>query len=218
MIHVIPGDPVRAALGPTAPPELVAAWREDLGLNLPLWEQYLNYLQGLFTGDLGTSIVTRVPVIEIIAQRLPATASLALLAFLAAVIVAVPIGVAVAVATHRGRRRGLELGFASGSVFASAIPDFLLGVALVYIFGVQLQWLPVAGREGPESYILPVIALMVGPAAVLARIVRVGGDGSRPAAVLEFEQGSRADLHEAQRRLNGMHWKDRTLGVYLPLS
>lgn len=173
MIHVIPGDPVRAALGPTAPPELVAQWREDLGLNLPLWEQYLNYLQGLFTGDLGTSIVTRVPVIDIIAQRLPATASLALLAFLAAVIVAVPIGVAVAVATHRGRRRGLELGFASGSVFVSAIPDFLLGVALVYIFGVQLQLLPVAGREGPDSYILPVIALMVGPAAVLARIVRV---------------------------------------------
>ena len=93
MIHVIPGDPVRAALGPTAPPALVAQWREDLGLNLPLWEQYLNYLQGLFTGDLGTSIVSRVPVIDIIAQRLPATASLALLAFLAAVIVAVPLGV-----------------------------------------------------------------------------------------------------------------------------
>jgi RNA recognition motif-containing protein len=52
----------------------------------------------------------------------------------------------------------------------------------------------------------------------IARIVREEGDGSRPAAVLEFEQGSRAELHEAQRRLNGMHWKDRTLGVYLPLS
>ncbi len=173
MIHLVPGDPIRAALGPTAPPALVEQWREDLGLNLPLWEQYLQYLQGLFTGDLGTSIVTRVPVLDIIVQRLPATASLALLAFLAAVIVGVPLGVAVAVATHRGRGRGLELGFASGSVFVSAIPDFLLGVALVYIFGVQLQVLPVAGREGPESYILPVIALGLGVAAVLARIVRV---------------------------------------------
>ena len=84
-----------------------------------------------------------------------------------------PLGVAIAVATQRGRGRGLELGFASGSVFVSAIPDFLLGVALVYIFGVQLQLLPVAGREGPESYILPVISLAVGAAAVLARIVRV---------------------------------------------
>lgn len=173
MIHLVPGDPVRAALGPTASPELVAQWREDLGLNLPLWEQYLHYLQGLFTGDLGTSIVSRVPVLDIIMQRLPATASLAFLAFLVAVVVGVPIGVLVAVATHRGRGRGLELGFASGSVFVSAIPDFLLGVALVYIFGVQLQLLPVAGREGPESYILPVIALALGPAAVLARIVRV---------------------------------------------
>ncbi|GAA1966292.1 ABC transporter permease [Microbacterium deminutum] len=173
MIHLVPGDPIRAALGPTASPELVAQWREDLGLNLPLWEQYLHYLQGLFTGDLGTSIVSRVPVLDIIVQRLPATASLALLAFLVAVVVGVPIGVIVAVSTHRGRGRGLELGFASGSVFVSAIPDFLLGVALVYIFGVQLQLLPVAGREGPESYILPVIALALGPAAVLARIVRV---------------------------------------------
>lgn len=173
MIHLVPGDPVRAALGPTAPPELVAQWRKDLGLDLPLWEQYVHYLQGLFTGDLGNSIVTRVPVLDIIVQRLPATASLAVFAFLAAVVIGVPIGVGVAVMTHRGRGRGVELGFASGSVFVSAIPDFLLGVALVYIFGVQLQLLPVAGREGPESYILPVIALALGPAAVLARIVRV---------------------------------------------
>jgi peptide/nickel transport system permease protein len=173
MIHLVPGDPVRAALGPTAPPELVAQWRKDLGLDLPLWEQYVHYLQGLFTGDLGNSIVTRVPVLDIIIQRLPATASLAVFAFLAAVVIGVPIGVGVAVMTHRGRGRGVELGFASGSVFVSAIPDFLLGVALVYIFGVQLQLLPVAGREGPESYILPVIALALGPAAVLARIVRV---------------------------------------------
>jgi peptide/nickel transport system permease protein len=173
MIHLVPGDPVRAALGPTAPPELVAQWRKDLGLDLPLWEQYVHYLQGLFTGDLGNSIVTRVPVLDIIVQRLPATASLAVFAFLAAVVIGVPIGVGVAVMTHRGRGRGAELGFASGSVFVSAIPDFLLGVALVHIFGVQLQLLPVAGREGPESYILPVIALALGPAAVLARIVRV---------------------------------------------
>ena len=117
--------------------------------------------------------MTRVPVIDIIAQRLPATASLAFLAFVVAVVIAVPLGVLVAVATHRGRGRGLELGFAGGSVFVSAIPDFLLGVALVYVFGVQLQLLPVAGREGPESYILPVISLAVGTAAVLARIVRV---------------------------------------------
>lgn len=173
MIHLIPGDPVRAALGPTASAELVASRREALGLNDPLIVQYFNYLGGVLTGDFGVSIQSGLPVADTIAQRLPATASLAVLAFVFAVIVAIPVGVAVAVATRRGRGRKLELGFAGTSVFVSAIPDFLLGVALVAVFGVSLGWLPIAGRSGPESYILPVIALSLGPAAVLARIVRV---------------------------------------------
>lgn len=173
MIHLIPGDPVRAALGPTASAELVAAKRASLGLDDPLIVQYVDYFRGVLTGDFGVSIQSNLPVVDTIAQRLPATASLAVLAFLFAVVVSVPIGVAVAVATRRGRGRRLELGFAGGSVFVSAIPDFLLGVALVAVFGVTLGWLPIAGRSGPESYILPVIALALGPAAVLARIVRV---------------------------------------------
>jgi peptide/nickel transport system permease protein len=81
--------------------------------------------------------------------------------------------VAVAVATRRGRRRRTELTFASTSVVLGSIPDFLLGVALVYVFGVSLGWLPVAGNDGPESYVLPVLALAVGTAAILARIIRV---------------------------------------------
>ena len=173
MMHLVPGDPVRAAMGPTAPAAVVEARRESLGLNDPIWQQYLDYLQGLFTGDLGTSIGSQLPVAETIAQRLPATAALAVLAFLVAVIIAIPTGIAIAVATRRGRGRRLELGFTSSSVFISTIPDFLLGVFLVWVFGVSLGWLPVAGRGGPESYILPVIALAVGPAAILARIVRV---------------------------------------------
>jgi peptide/nickel transport system permease protein len=173
MIHLIPGDPVRTALGPTASAELVAAKRESLGLNDPLIVQYFDYIRNVLSGDFGTSIQSGLPVADVIAVRLPATASLAILAFLFAVLVSVPLGVAVAVATRRGRGRKLELGFASGSVFVSAIPDFLLGVALVAVFGVTLGWLPIAGRSGPESYILPVISLSLGAAAVLARIVRV---------------------------------------------
>lgn len=173
MIHLLPGDPVRAALGPTAPAELVAARRESLGLDEPLLTQYWNYLSGVLTGNLGVSFGSNLPVAQVIADRLPATASLAFLAFAFAIVVAVPVGVVVAVRTRRGRGRGLELGFASGSVFLSAIPDFLIGVALVWIFGVTLGWFPIAGRSGPESYVLPVLALAIGPAAVLARIVRV---------------------------------------------
>jgi len=173
MIHLIPGDPVRAALGPTAPAELVAARREALGLEDPLLVQYAHYLQGLVTGDLGTSLGSQLPVTDIVAQRLPATLSLALLAFLLAAALAVPIGVATGVLTRRGHGRRTELAFTTGSVVVATIPDFLLGVVLVYVFGVELGWLPVAGNDGASSYVLPVLALAVGPAAILARIVRV---------------------------------------------
>src|SRR4029079_1705348 len=86
MIHLIPGDAVGAALGPTAPPELVAAKRADMGLDDPLLVQYLHYLQNLFTGDLGTSLVSQLPVSDVVSQRLPATLALALLAFVLAVV------------------------------------------------------------------------------------------------------------------------------------
>jgi peptide/nickel transport system permease protein len=78
-----------------------------------------------------------------------------------------------AVLTRGGRRRPAELGFTSTSVVLGAIPEFLIAVGLVYLFSVRLGWVPVAGRAGPDSFVLPVLALSVGPAAVLARIVRV---------------------------------------------
>ncbi|NYD43750.1 ABC transporter permease [Nocardioides panaciterrulae] len=173
MIHLVPGDPVRAALGMTAPPELVVAKRHALGLDDPLLTQYLHYLVNLLRGDLGESISTQLPVSETIAQRLPATASLAVLAFVVAILVSVPLGVVVAVATRRSRRRRTELTFAGASVVLGSIPDFLVGVALVCVFAVNLPWFPVAGRAGASSYVLPALALAIGPAAVLARIVRV---------------------------------------------
>ena len=144
-----------------------------VGLNDPIWQQYLDYLHGLFTGDLGTSLVSQLPVSDVIAQRLPATLSLAVLAFLAAVLVAVPVGVTMGVLTRRGHGRRTELAFTTTSVVLGTIPDFLLGVVLVYVFGVSLGWLPVAGNDSPAAYVLPVLALAVGTAAILARIIRV---------------------------------------------
>ena len=173
MIHLIPGDPVRASLGPTAPASLVAARRESLGLNDPLVLQYLHYLRGVVTGDLGTSLTSRLPVSQVIAQRLPSSVQLAVLAFVVALALAVPIGVLMGVLTRGGRRRGGELAFSSTSVVLGAIPEFLLGVGLVYVFGVKLGWFPVAGRDGAVSYVLPVLSLAIGPAAALARIMRV---------------------------------------------
>ncbi len=173
MIHLIPGDPVRGALGPTAPAALVAAKREEMGLDDPLWLQYWHYLQNLFTGDFGTSLISQLPVSDIVAQRLPATLQLALLAFLVAVAIAVPLGVTMGVLTRRGHGRRTELAFTTTSVVLGTIPDFLVAVGLVYVFGVNLGWLPVAGNDTPAAYVLPVLALAVGPAAILARIVRV---------------------------------------------
>ncbi|MEV4139118.1 ABC transporter permease [Dactylosporangium sp. NPDC049742] len=173
MIHLIPGDPVRAALGVAAPPELVAARREQLGLDDPLWRQYLDYLGDLSAGRFGTSTVSGLPVSQVIAERYPATLELAVYAFLVAVALSVPLGLTMAVLTRGGRRRRLELGFTSTSVFFGAVPEFLVGAGLVYLFGVQLGLVPIAGRAGPDSYVLPVLALALGPAAVLARIMRV---------------------------------------------
>lgn len=173
MIHLVPGDPVRAALGPSAPQSLIDARREALGLNAPLWNQYGSYLGGLFTGDLGTSISNGLPVSAIIGNRLPATAELAVLAFCVAIAVAVPLGLVMAVITRGGRRPRGELAFASSATVIGAIPEFLLAVGLVYLFAVTLPVLPVAGRTGVTSYILPVLALAMGPAAILSRITRV---------------------------------------------
>jgi peptide/nickel transport system permease protein len=173
MIHLIPGDPVRAALGSTAPVELVNARRAALGLDDPLWLQYVRYLGDLFAGKLGTSMTSGLPVSDVIGDRLPATVELAVYAFGLALVVAVPLGVVMAVLTRGGRRRRGEMTFTSTTVVFAAIPEFLLAVGLVYVFAVNLGWAPVAGQAGPESYVLPVLALAVGPAAVLARIVRV---------------------------------------------
>jgi peptide/nickel transport system permease protein len=173
IIHLVPGDPVRAALGLTAPQPLVEARRAQLGLNDPLWLQYVHFVRSLFTSQLGTSMSSGLPVSEVIGDRVLATVELAGYAFVVAVLVSVPLGLTMAVLTRGGRRRPAELGFTATSVVLAAIPDFVIGEALVYVFGMRLQWFPVAGREGFGSYVLPVLALAIGPAAVLARIVRV---------------------------------------------
>ncbi len=172
LVHLVPGDPVRAALGATADPAVVAARRAELGLDEPLLTQYLNYLGGVFSGHLGTSLTSGDPVSSVISTRLPATAELAGLAFLLTALVAVPVGMWVAVATHGGRRRGTDLAFTSVTGICTTVPDFLIGVGLVFVFAVTLPWLPPAGADTPASYLLPALALALGPSCQLARIIR----------------------------------------------
>lgn len=173
LIHLIPGDPVRNALGMTAPLDLVERQREALGLNDPVPVQYAAYLADLFRGDLGVSMLNRLPVIDTITQRLPNTLALAGLAFVAATLVAIPLGLVMAILTRDGRRRPLELGFTSSAMIVAAVPEFLLAVLLVYLFAVSWGVLPIAGRSGPASYVLPVASMALGGAMALSRLVRV---------------------------------------------
>ena len=175
MIHLIPGDPVRASLGLTAPLELIEARRAELGLDRPLVEQYAAYLEGLATGELGRSFTSQLPVAEIIAQRLPATLMLAGLALLIVLAIGVGAGMTMAAVTTRGRHRRAEALFDATSGVLTAMPEFVTAVALTAVFAVMLPWLPVAGIAGPRSYILPLAALSLGPSAILARIVRAEG-------------------------------------------
>lgn len=173
IIHLVPGDPVRASLGLNASQQLVNTRRAQLGLDNPLWVQYVDYLKNLFAGRLGTSIDSGLPVAQIISEHLPATLELAGYSFLVAVGVSVPLGLALGVATRNGRRRGAELAATTASVVVAAIPGFLLAVGLVYVFGVTLHWVPVAGQSGFTSYLLPIASMAVGPVAVLVRILRL---------------------------------------------
>ncbi|WP_456694827.1 ABC transporter permease [Aeromicrobium sp. P5_D10] len=173
MVRLVPGDPVRNALGTNASAAAVEARRESLGLNDPLLSQYGSFWKGLFTWDLGDSFSLSTPVSTIINQRLPATLELAFLSLAVVLLVSVPVGIVVAALTRGGRRRAVDLAYTSVSGLFAVVPEFLIGVGLVYLFAVQTQLLPVAGRDGPSSYVLPVLALSIGVSAGMSRIVRV---------------------------------------------
>ncbi|MEU8319526.1 ABC transporter permease [Nonomuraea sp. NPDC048881] len=173
MIHLIPGDPVRASLGPAAPVELVKAREQLLGLDKSLPEQFAAYVGHILTGDFGTSFLTGEPVGQVIATRLPNTLGLALLATVVALLLAVPLGMWAAIRTENGRNRGTEITFSSVTGTAVAVPEFLYSIALVAVLSIGLGLFPPAGKEGAMSYVLPVAALAIGPVAMIARISRV---------------------------------------------
>jgi len=175
MIHLVPGDPVRASLGPTAPASLVAERKAALGLDKPLVTQYADYVRNVLHGDFGTSLTSGETVTDVIRQRGPSTLKLGGIAFLVAVLFAVPLGLLMAALTRDSRRRSVELGFTATTGAVAAIPSFLIAVALVYLFAVRIQVFPVAGRTGFSSWVLPVAALALAPIASLSRIVRVEG-------------------------------------------
>ena len=145
MIHFVPGDPVRTALGATAPQKLVEQRSAQLGLDKPLWQQYADYVDRAVHGDFGTSLTSGEPITEIVRTRLPTTLRLAGLAFLVAVLVGVPLGVLSAALTRDGRRRYGELAFTTATGAFASIPGFLSPSASSTCSRVTWRVFPVAG-------------------------------------------------------------------------
>ncbi len=168
LLHLVPGDPVDALLGETALPADREALRAALHLDDPILTQYGNYLLGLGSGNWGESLVDHRQVLERIVERIPATAELASVSLLLAVIIALPLGYWAA--RHAGRKE--DVAAMSFSLIGVSIPNFWLGPVLMLIFAVGLGWVPVSGMDQPGSMILPAVTLGTALAAVLSRMAR----------------------------------------------
>ncbi len=168
MIHIVPGDPVEQMLGEGAAPGELAQLRHALDLDKPLLEQYGHYLKRLAHGDLGQSLKYQAPVQKVIFDRYPATLQLAFLALLVCALIAIPAGI---LAAHR-RGRVADRAVGLFTLFGLAIPNFALGPLLILLFSIEIGWLPVSGRGGALSYLLPAATLGAALAAILTRMVR----------------------------------------------
>lgn len=168
LLHFVPGDPVDVMLGDQATVADKAALRHDLGLDRPFSEQLAGFYTGLFRFDLGRSLVSKRPVIDDIAARIPATLELTLIAMMIALVVGIPLGVLAAVYRHGPVER---FALAYGLIGMST-PGFWLGPMLILLFAIKLDWLPVSERGGIESVILPALTLGFGLSAILAQVTR----------------------------------------------
>ena len=167
-IHMIPGDPARTMAGLDAEQSEVEAIREEYGLNDPLIVQYVIYMKGLFTGDLGRSLKSDTPVAELIVDRMQNTLKLVFAGILWAPVLGIFIGVISAIK----RGKALDHGCMLLAITGLSAPGFWLGLMGIQIFSVQLGWLPSGGLDSWTGYILPSFTMGCGIMAVLARYSR----------------------------------------------
>ncbi|WP_104135948.1 ABC transporter permease [Cryobacterium sp. Y50] len=175
-VRLLPGDPALVLAGETADPAVVAAIREQFGLNQPIWIQYFNYVGQALQGNFGVSTRDRIPVAEILLQRLPITLELAGLAILVGVLIGLTAGIVSAV------KRGSFADYAANAfgLIGLSVPHFWLGMLAILFFAINLQVLPASGYvaftedpgENLRRMILPALVLGTGLSAVLMRQTR----------------------------------------------
>jgi peptide/nickel transport system permease protein len=173
---LLPGDLAYVILGDQATPEKVAALRHDMGLDQPIWWRYLSWLGNVLQGDFGRSFRTGQTVLQAVAERLPVSIELMLLAQLGALAIGIPLAIACAVRSGSAFDR-----FMTGSAFSMlSVPAFLSAILLIYLFAVELRWLPATGyvpfNEDPvgnlRCFLLPALTLALGEWPVLMRVLR----------------------------------------------
>ncbi|HEY9347374.1 MAG TPA: ABC transporter permease [Inquilinus sp.] len=172
-MRILPGDPALAALGDNALPDQLAAFREKMGLNVPLWQQYLNFLGGVLTLDFGRSLMNNTSVLQLLVYNLPYTIELTIAAMVMGVVAGIPLGVLAA--THRNRTA--DSGVRVFSLIGYAIPDFYLGALLLITFSLNLGWFPINGGgdgfvDRLHHIVLPALTLAFVKAAFLGRLTR----------------------------------------------
>jgi peptide/nickel transport system permease protein len=174
--RLAPGDPAVIIAGPDATPETIEALRRAAGLDQPLVVQYLNWVSGLFRGDLGTSYINNRPISELILSRAESTLELAALAAFFMIVIALVLGVLGGSVASRSGRTVLDI----LSTAMISMPAFLVGLVLIVVFGVVLDWLPISGElklsedffGGLQYLLLPAIAISLSHAAVIARLLQ----------------------------------------------
>lgn len=168
VISRLSGDPTVLLVPPDAPPSAIAATRATLGLDLPLWRQYGIFAVHALQGDFGQSYRWQTSALGLVLDRLPATIELAVAGLLVSVALAVPLGVASAV----WRGGAVDQVARLFALLGQAMPAFWVGLLLILLFAVRLEWLPAFGRGGLSHLVLPAVALGWYPVAAQTRIVR----------------------------------------------
>jgi len=207
------GDPISMLASPEATEAQREAIRQSLGLDLPLWRQYLVFMGQAAQGNFGNSFLTGEPAMRLILQRMPATLELASVAMLMSVLAGVPLGILAGLKPKAARSRAIM----TGSVLGFSLPNFWVGMMLIMVFAVMLGWLPSSGRgdtvqvgairfsvltlDGWASLLLPALTIALAKCSLIIRVTRAATRESLPMDYIKFARAKGLP----ERRVLGVH-------------